>query len=170
MKALLSLIFPTILLVGYGKSWDEQYEVWILDPVPYGGLSVLQQIKDAKDSGATHLWLTNKNITDLSPLAGLTNLDELWLDHNKLSDLSPLAGLTNLKNLILMYNKNIADLSPLTGLTNLKALMLSGNNISDPTPLTGLTNLKDLMLSGINISDSQKAMLKEALPNTEIIW
>ena len=79
------------------KTWDEKYEEWIQNPEPYGGVSVLQQIKQAKDSGATQLWrLNNNNISDLTPLAGLTNLTTLHLGENNISDLTPLAGLTNL--------------------------------------------------------------------------
>ena len=97
MKALLYLIFPAVLLAGYGKSWDQQYEEWIKNPEPYGGLKVLEKIKKVKDSGAQEIILKYSNISDISPLAGLTNLKMLRL--NNISDLSPLAGLTNLKQL-----------------------------------------------------------------------
>ena len=135
------------------KTWEEKYEEWILNPEPYGGLSVLQQIKEPRDSGPTELDLRYKNIP-FDPY---------------ISDLTPLAGLTNLTELDL-YNNKISDLTPLTGLTNLEWLNLSDNNISDLTPLTGLTNLKNLHLASNNITDSQKAILKEALPNNVIIW
>ena len=92
------------------KTWDEKYEEWILNPDPYGGLSVLQQIKDAKESGATELYLGFNNISDLTPLAGLTNLTELVLYDNNITDLTPLAGLTNLMGLDLWEN-NISDLT-----------------------------------------------------------
>jgi len=191
MKALLYLIFPAVLLAGYGKSWDQQYEEWIKNPEPYGGLKVLEKIKKVKDSGAKEIILKYSNISDISPLAGLTNLKELNLWANKISDLTPLAGFTNLRNLELVDNK-ISDLTPLVGLTNLKILHLSKNNISDLTPLAGLinlevlssrnnnisdlsplaglTNLKQLWLGSTPITASQKAMLKASLPNTDISW
>jgi len=171
------------------KTWEEKYEEWMQNPEPYGGLDALQKIKEAKDSGATELELNNKNIADLSPLAGLTNLTRLYLYSNNISDLSPFAGLTNLTRLYLGDNNfadltplaelssltslyleqnNISDLTPLAGLTNLKQLSLNGNNISDLAPLTGLTNLELLFLENINISESQKAILEEALPYTFI--
>ena len=129
------------------KTWDEQYAEWIKDPEPYGGLAVLQQIKDAKESGATVLELWANNISEIFPLEGLTNLTELSLSHNNISDLSPLAGLTNLTRIELNDNK-ISDLSPLAGLTNLTRLILVDN------PITA----------------SQKAMLETALPSTTIYW
>ena len=129
------------------KTWDEKYEEWILNPEPYGGLSVLQQIKEAKESGATELDLWANNISDLTPLAGLTNLGVLYLNDNNISDVTPLAGLTKLTVFDLRYN-----------------------NISDVTPLAGLTNLTSLYLSWNPISESQKAILEEALPSTGISW
>jgi sulfatase modifying factor 1 len=151
------------------KTWEDNYEEWILDPEPYGGLNVLQQIKEAKQTGATELDLDQNNISDLTPLAGLTNLKVLDLNQNNISDLTPLSGLTNLKMLTLRGN-NISDLTSLTGLTNLIWLGLDQNNISDLTSLAWLTNLITLNLEGNNISASQKAMLEEALPNTNITW
>jgi hypothetical protein len=195
------------------SNWDEQYEDWVKNPESYGGLSVVQTIKEAKDNQATklaissyyvsditpltgmtnltELFLGRNNISDLTPLAGLTNLTKLNLHHNNISDLTPLAGLTNLTTLFLGRN-NISDLTPLAGLTNLEELLLLNNNISDLTPLAGLTNLEELNLSNTNITDltplaeltkltwltlnennisaSQKAMLEEALPNTDITW
>ena len=141
MRNFFLLILPILLVVGCGKSWEEEYEKWIKNPQPYGGLDVLQQIKDAKESGATTLSLTNKNISDLTPLAGLTNLTEL-----------------------ILYRNNIGDLTPLAESTNLTELHLSYNKISDISPLAGLTNLTDLGLKDNNISTSQIAILQEGLP------
>ena len=59
---------------------------------------------------------------------------------NQISDVSPLTGLTNLKHLGLTKNQ-ISDVSPLAGLTNLERLYLSGNEISDTSSLANLTNL-----------------------------
>jgi hypothetical protein len=94
----------------------------------------------------------NAVITDISPLAGLTNLTDLTLMGNHILDISPLAELTNLTRLALNYNR-ISDLTPLAGLANLTNLLLEGNPISDLSPLTNLTNLEWLALCGfINFS------------------
>ena len=97
--------------------------------------------------------LNNSNsISDISPLAGLTNLTDLSLERNEISDISPLAGLTNLTVLDLERN-SISDISPLARLTNLTELYLSYNSISDISPLSGLTNLTVLELIRSSISD-----------------
>ena len=38
-------------------TWDEKYEEWMKNPLPYGGQEILQQIKVAKNSGVTTLIL-----------------------------------------------------------------------------------------------------------------
>ena len=95
---------------------------------------------------------------------------DLDLSNNQITDISPLAGLTNLTNfgLLNLGRNKISDLSPLAGLTNLERLNLSYNQISDLSPLKGLTNLKSLDLSGNPIPEDQKAMLKKALPHCKI--
>ncbi len=99
---------------------------------------------------ATELrWLilhTTNWASDLSPLTGLTQLTNLELSFGKINDLSPLTGLTQLTNLELIGNK-INDLRPIAGLTQLKSLRIPFNPISDFSPLTGLTQLTELAVS-----------------------
>ena len=97
-------------------------------------------------------WRNSNSVSDLSPLAGLTRLEELDLWVNSVSDISPLAGLTNLKHLGFVGN-NISDVSVLAGLTNLESLFLDGNPISGISPLAGLTELTRLGLDNISVSD-----------------
>ena len=73
-------------------------------------------------------------ISDLSPLSGLTALNNLNLDENDISDLSPLSGLRGLRRLYLGRN-DISDVSPLSGLRGLSDLELYNNRISDIGPL-----------------------------------
>ena len=97
--------------------------------------------------------INSNSVSDLSPLAGLTNLTWLRLRNNSISDISPLAGLTNLTYLNLGGNLMISDISPLSGLTNLETLWLYANSISNLSPLAGLTNLRLLSLWFNSVSD-----------------
>ena len=97
-------------------------------------------------------WGNSNSVSDLLPLAGLTQLEELDLWVNSVSDISPLAGLTNLTHLGLVGN-NISDISVLAGLTNLTGLWVDDNPISDFSPLAGLTQLTRLGLDSTSISD-----------------
>jgi Leucine-rich repeat (LRR) protein len=155
------------------RSWGEKYEKWVKNPEPYGGLSVLEEIKKAEESGSTKLELRGKNISDISPLAGLDKLERLYLWENKITDISPLAELSNLTELNLNSN-NISDISPLSNLNklqklylydnevnlvtlqnlkNLTNLSLARNKLSELSPLKELKNLEELNLEENNISD-----------------
>jgi len=103
-----------------------------------------------------HLELGQNPILDLSPLAGLTNLQYLvvhCLAWDQFSDLSPLAGLSNLQYLDASSNMRVSDLSPLAGLSSLKELVLDSCRIGEVSPLAGLTNLEKLVLDCNEIID-----------------
>ena len=80
MKKLLAAMFVALLMVGCGGE-------------------VESMIKEAEEKDGIYLNLGGVQISDLSPLAGLTNLERLRLSRNRISDLSPLKGLPNLKQL-----------------------------------------------------------------------
>ena len=108
------------------------------------------------------------SISDLSPLAGLTKLEEISINAGKVSDLTPLASLTGLKELHFQDN-DISDISPLAGLTGLIRLNLADNNISDISPLAGMTNLKWVIIKRNKISDiSPLDGLRENIPT--FVW
>ena len=87
--------------------------------------------------------ITNRKISDLEPLAGLTQLQALNCGGNQLTDLAPLAGLTQLQTLDCGDNQ-LTDLAPLAGLTQLQALKCWHNQLTDLAPLAGLTQLQTL--------------------------
>ena len=91
-------------------------------------------------------------ITDISPLAGLTELRYLRIHLHNISDISPLDGLTNLTHLRI-YDNNITNISPLRGLTKLKLLWAHNNEISDISALGGMTELLQLGLANNRITD-----------------
>ena len=127
--------------------------------------------------------------SDLSALAGLTNLEDLYLYLDGVSDLNGLSGMSQLKSLVLTGNMEIADLSPLAGLTKLQSLevplggenvgvdlsplagladlrtLRTGSNVTDLTPLSGLTGLRELDLTygGYSARDSKEYRSLEPL-------
>ena len=105
-------------------------------------------LSNARDGGKLH----QNPISNLLPLASLTNLETLNLGYTAVSDVSSLAGLTNLETLNL-NGTDISDVSSLASLTNLETLSLSATAVSDVSSLAGLTNLETLNLNGTDISD-----------------
>ena len=96
-------------------------------------------------------WHTNP-ISDVSPLAALTQLTLLNLGYTGASDISPLAALTQLRWLSL-GGTAVSDVSPLAALTQLTYLNLRRTAVSDISPLTALTQLTELYLERTAVSD-----------------
>ena len=96
--------------------------------------------------------LGNNDISDISPVAGLTKLTNLNLGGNPVSNISPLTELIKLTELYL-FESNISDISPVAGLTKLTELYLWDNKISDISAVADLTKLTNLNLGNNNISD-----------------
>lgn len=101
------------------------------------------------------LHLAGCYISDLTPLANLTQLEWLtleWQGNDRITDIKPLANLTKLRHLRLNGNR-IVDISPLANLVNLEMLRLDNNQIVDVSPLLYLTRLKELYIHGNQIID-----------------
>ena len=117
------------------------------------GLEFALSLKDLNLNG-------RNRITDLRPLANLTDLTQLHIWHREVADLppvtnldiSPLSGLINLEGLVL-ENSGISNVSPLTELKELQFLGLADNTIKDISPLAGLEKLRYLNLSDNSIKD-----------------
>ena len=100
-------------------------------------------------------WLdlaSNAALADVSPLAGLTNLQTLYLASTAIGDAGvvSLSGLTNLE-VLRLSSTSITDagVASLTSLTNLQTLGLASTSITDVSPLLSLTNLHTLNLYGV---------------------
>lgn len=99
------------------------------------------------------LWLSNLGIEDLSPLSGLTQLEELGLHNNNCADLSPLSGMGALRFLQVSMNPSVTDLAPLAGLTALEHLSFERCDVQDIAPLAGLERLNRVDLGYNRIED-----------------
>ena len=145
-----------------------------LFPPPPAPASVIRDLTGLEYLTAIQsLSMIRHRITDLRPLAGLTEMRRLWFDENLISDLSPLRDLpldqlslkfnpvsdiSPLAGMVQLANFNcdrcqISDISPLAGLTRLTYLDLQNNYISDISPLTRVNDLAEVFLSDNRISD-----------------
>ena len=116
----------------------------------------------------TDLDISFNNLSDLTPINGLTTLTSLNLGHTTISDITPLRRLTALTYLDLKNNE-INDISSVSGLTQLVQLYLDGNQISDVSPIEGLTSLQLLTLKYNPIADTAPLQrLKAKNPNLSI--
>ena len=101
----------------------------------------------------------NGDVTDISPLAGLTKLTVLNIQHNRVSDLSPIAHLTNLQELDVAYN-HIADLSVFKDLPNLKTTTYLGQTILEPLVYVDQDTTSATLKNRFYLPNGQQAVLK----------
>ena len=132
----------------------------------------LQTCVDAKAAmwsfEITGLDCSSKNISDLSGIEKLTGLsDYLYLGNNTISNLNPLATLTNVVNLDLR-NNSISDVTPLASLPNLRSFSVGGNNISDFGQFSTFKALSSLGLSNSGISDV--SVISSAVPDVQTLF
>jgi len=113
-------------------------------------------------SNLQSLELMSTQVTNLAPLSGLVTLQSLRITESLVADLTPLSGLTNLQTLSIYQSvllgagqASLTDITPLSGLVALQSLTLSDTQISNLTPLTGLVGLRSLNLTRNQISNIQ---------------
>jgi Leucine Rich repeats (2 copies) len=157
------LYLARVLGQGYDTFEQENYIRQVLKYTAFLNLSRTQVSDLSSLSSLTQLQylnLSGTQISDLSSLSSLTQLQYLNLSGTQISDLSSLSSLTQLQYLNLSETQ-ISDLSPLSSLTQIWGLHLESIKSKDFTPLVKLTQNILLILS-----DSQKEIV-EPLQNLE---
>uniref|UniRef100_UPI0015896E50 Ig-like domain-containing protein n=1 Tax=Paenibacillus luteus TaxID=2545753 RepID=UPI0015896E50 len=102
----------------------------------------------------TAISLDSNNITDITPLQNITDLDTLFMRINYIEDITPLKNLINLKTLDIADNK-ISDISIVTpsNFPGIDDLSIGGNSISDYSIIGSLTTLKRLYIGDQTSND-----------------
>ncbi len=127
-------------------------------------------VGDADRKKILKMDLRGTQVSDLTALQSLTNLQALNFDDTPVTEVSALLTLTNLEALSLGETQ-VSDVTALQSLTSLKELYLENTQVSDVTALYWLKDsLKILWLHNTPAARNEATMaaLREALPNTEI--
>lgn len=153
---------------------------WKFGYYPTGGVSPLSdadnrlfdkdcvELKYCRDMVA--LDLGHMGLTDFSFLQYMPNLQYLILADNPATDYS---GLQYAKNLVFLeiFMTEFDQAEVLTSLTNLRDLNLGYSTIKNWEPLTEMTWLERLWIPGAyNLTTKNGHEIKEALPNTQVIY
>ena len=110
-------------------------------------LSILENLVDLQV-----LYISNSNV-DISTISKLTSITELYLDGmSELTDITPLANLTNLEAIIL-NNTKVKDISILKNMTNLKHLEVQNTLVTDISCLKELSDIVYVNLKGTKVED-----------------
>ena len=110
--------------------------------------NVLGQITRTRPDGS---WYDDNNtitvnrgtISNISDLSKLRNLKTLCISGQQITDISPIYSLTQLEYLGIECNP-IASIDGINKLTNLQQLFISGTDIEDLSPLNGLKKLNNI--------------------------
>ena len=154
---------PLADLAALERLWLD--ETGILDIAPLAELGALQELVlrcASRDDFVGRAACEDESITDISPLAGLTDLTTLDLNFNNVVDVRPLAELRRL-NYLDLWGNEISDLGPLENLEDLFSVDLDDNEITDIRPLAGLSILEALHLNGNAVTDISPLADLEAL-------
>ena len=99
-----------------------------------------------------HVYLGGGELSDLSPLAGLTQVEGLRASMNRVAVITPLAGMLQMDRLDLGRTQ-VRDLTPLKRMTKLTELMLDDTPVDDLSPLVGLAKLERLSIKRTRVTD-----------------
>ena len=91
-------------------------------------------------------------VSDISALTNCPKLNNVSIEGTKVTDLNAFAKLPNLRRLD-ASEIAISDLSPLAKCPNISYLKLNKTNVSDISPLAGLTHLTTLDLASTKVTD-----------------
>lgn len=109
------------------------------------------------------------NITNISGVENLINLEKLYLADNKISDINTLSGLVKLDTLNI-DNNQISDISSIKNLKRLQQLFFDQNIINNISVLSNLTKLRLLYIRNNSINEADILSLKKVLPKCIIFY
>ena len=170
----LRALFPQTKIVWrvwFGENYSVRTDVErILASKPtVGGMirdaSMLRYCTDVKYLDLGH----NDDLTDLSFVASMPNLEVLIIAMTGVTDISPLRSCPRLEYLEL-NSTNVSDLGPLEKLTGLHHLNIAAcPRIKDITPLYGLTELERLWIGrDTPVPEEQARRMKELAPACKV--
>lgn len=130
------------------------------DQIPNSDMQKLKKLKKLDTLRISTCFLDNEDVETLSELTGLK---KLYLDNNTdITDVSPLNRLTQLEELSLVKTKT-EDISCLDKLVNLKRLNIDKTKVSDLSCLEQYPNLSALNMSGLKKLNADTIKLPESL-------
>jgi len=115
------------------------------------GSEVVAKTEEEMNSAADKLFAENNMktgpIKSLADLEKMPNLQKVAIAMQQVSDLTPLASLPQLQ-IVIVKNNPIEDISPLCGLKHLERLSLFDSLVDDFTPLVDCPKMMDLDAGG----------------------
>jgi internalin A len=130
------------------------------------GLSDLRPL--ASLTNLKNLNIISDDLVDLRPLAKMKNLESLAIARSPLTDLAPLGELKQLRALVLLFCPKVTDLKPISRLSQLNRLVIGGSPVSDLSPISQLLNLEEIILGNAPVVNLQPLATLRSLRQLEI--
>jgi len=135
----------------WGKAHGEQFEKWYMATMP-----AMKEVTAADIEQCAHLdniFVGFSKIDTLAPFAKMPNLRKLDLRFAAgIKDLTPLAGLKNLEELTI-WGTGVTDLNPIKDLPKLRRIDAKMTQISDLKPVAAMKNLFALDVLQSQVTD-----------------
>ena len=152
-KILLSLVLLAFISTAFAQSnrewWNNLTPAWkkIFLEAEFKGKDVEptdEQLEAMVSNLPNVNCASNKEITDLKPLARLRNLKKLDCSSTNIKSLEGIESIINLEDLNCSNNDNLNSLIPIANLKNLVSLNCGNTMVKSLAPLANLINLKVL--------------------------
>jgi Leucine-rich repeat (LRR) protein len=123
-----------------------------LSQLEASSLSSLKGVECLRDLTALDIGgLPGGSVEDLSPLAGLSHLQNVSVSRNPLASLAPLGTLPNLEQIFAAHLTVELELGALADAPKLAYLDLEADTVVDPSPLGSAPTLRKLILRNGNL-------------------
>ena len=162
------VIFNTFELVEWWNNLPEEWHSLVYSRMELSNPISKEQLHQIINIRNVDLE-NNENITDLSPLKMLYNLETLNVAGCNINNLEALEGLKNLRELNI-DNTTIKSLQPLSKLAKLNLLRCENTGVTDLSPLNSDPKLNMVYADNNGIEVENVIVLKEQLPECLVIF
>ena len=158
-------VFSSQFKVDSPPSKEQLHRILFIDSLEVENNMQIKNLEPVKElAGLRSLSLVSTGVSDLSPLSGMTELENLTCKQGPVSDLSPIVSLVNLRYLN-VESTPVSDLRPVSWLSALEVLICSGTQVKALKPLTNMTKLKQIEINNTPVRSIKPLFNLPALKN-----
>jgi Leucine-rich repeat (LRR) protein len=141
------------LFSNAGEIYREIGRIWKMESIDISDFAFISDLSPlAKLSELKTINISGTHVDDLTPIRNLTRLENLVISKTLVHSLDPLRHAINLKSLDVSHT-SISDLSPLSAFPSLERINISNTLVEDLSPLTSLILLRDIRLANTPVMD-----------------
>ncbi|MBE0663593.1 MAG: leucine-rich repeat domain-containing protein [Bacteroidales bacterium] len=141
------------MFLNTGEIYREIGRIWKMESIDISDFSFISDLSPlAKLSELKTINISGSHVDDLTPIRNLTRLENLIISKTFVQRLDPLRHAINMKSLDIS-NTTINDLSPVSAFPSLERINFANTLVEDLTALTDLSLLRDIRLTNTPVMD-----------------